>query len=135
MQTMICLVSDDSDIELNYEASLEINPHSIVLCYTSTAQNEVKQLQKRLSAALNSDISLVKVPEFDLDAIQDIAENLFMSLHGKQIVLHYSGGTKPMSIGFFEEFRGTGCSIVHTDLNTRTMWWRTAEGFFQKKMQ
>lgn len=135
MQTFVCLLSQTADISLNLEAALEVNPHSVIICHTKESEKEAIILQIKLLDALGAHAQLVPVPAFDLDGIQDIAEQLFMSLQNRQSVLHYTGGTKPMALGFFEEFRGSGCSLLYTDLETRTLWWRGPEGFHQKPMQ
>ena len=120
------------DRAVNYEAAIEVNPHSVIICHTRGAGAAARQLRVKLDDALGPDIKQVEVPAYDLDAVQDIAENLFMSLQNKSAVLHYTGRTKPMALGFFEEFRGGGCSLLYIDLPGRTMWWRGPEGFYQK---
>ena len=135
MQTLVCLFASAADIEVNLEAALEVNPHTVVICHTKESGADAAVLQSKIRDALGTATQLVPVPAFDLDTIQDIAEQLFMSLQNRQSVLHYTGGTKPMAIGFFEEFRGGGCTLLYTDLKSRTLWWRGPEGFYQKPMQ
>lgn len=135
MQTLVCLIAGPEDHDVNYEAAVEVNPHSIILCHTSGAAEAARQLEARIKDALGPELKKVVVPAYDLDAIQDVAENLFMALQNKSAVLHYSGGTKPMALGFFEEFRGGGCSLLYVDLPGRSLWWRVPEGFFRKSMR
>ena len=135
MQTLVCLLASAEDSKVNYEAAIEVNPHSVILCHTREAGAAARQLKARITDALGPEIKKVEVPAYDLDAIQDVAENLFMALQNKSAVLHYTGGTKPMALGFFEEFRGSGCSLLYIDLPGRTMWWRGPEGFYQKPMR
>ncbi|MCH8557810.1 MAG: DUF1887 family protein [Balneolia bacterium] len=134
MKTLVCLLSSEEDIELNYSAATHVNPHSIIICHTADSRDEADQLRLQLENALHPDLKMVQVHAHNLDLIQDVAEQLFMSLQNKSVVLHYSGGTKPMSVGFFEEFRGGSCSLLHSLPNGDTAWWRTSEGFYSEKM-
>ncbi len=134
MKTLVCLLSGQDDIELNFKAALHVNPHTIFVCHTDEASEHAVQLGFRLENALHPEFKMVQVHAHNLDLIQDVAEQLFMSLQNKSVVLHYSGGTKPMSVGFFEEFRSGSCSLLHTDPETSNAWWRGPEGFYSEKM-
>ena len=123
MNIHIAIVSEQ--ILANLIPVLMDRPDKVLL--VASADMQSRKLDKRLARFLEREGIAVELheraPEVGMRQIHDYATNLrdgLVERHADaEIVLNATGGTKPMSFGFIEVFRGIAGRIIYTDTRHR----------------
>lgn len=119
MKIHVALVSDQ--ILANLIPALMERPDKVIL--VCTAGMAEKGLDRRLSALLKREEIATEfmrnAPDVGVKQIQDYALELLGQVEqqhpGAEVVFNATGGTKLMSLGFVEVFRGVANRILYTD--------------------
>lgn len=119
MKIHVALVSDQ--VLANLIPAMMDRPDLVIL--VCTAGMAARGLDRRLAALLKREGIATQIkcgaPDVGLKQIQEFALNLAGELEGSypgaEVVLNATGGTKLMSLGFVEVFRGIAERILYTD--------------------
>lgn len=117
MKVHVCLVSDQ--VLANLIPVLMERPEKVALAVSS--EMATRKLDMRLKKLIEDEGIKVDVfanaPDTGMAAIHDFALNLAGKLDTREtdVVLNATGGTKLMSLGFVEVFRGIANRIIYTD--------------------
>lgn len=123
MKIQVAIVSEQ--ILANLIPALVERPDKVVLA--SSAEMSQRKLDRRLTRLLEGHGIAVEMhdcaPALGMLAIHAFARKVCDSLVERhadaEIVLNATGGTKPMSLGFVEAFRGIASRIIYTDTQHR----------------
>lgn len=123
MSILICLIGGQQ--APNLFSVLRCSPERIILVHTEDSRDEADRLRSFLKSRQVEQIQLFKVDPYHPRLIHQAAEQLKQQLGSREIILNYTGGTKPIAIGFYEVFRSN--QLVYVDTQTETFWWGEAD--------
>ena len=119
--THICLIS--GQLAPNLLSVLKLEPKSVVLVHTEATKKQADHfggiIQKRYGV---QEVIKKEVLPFNPLAIREAAEDLVRDLQGIQIMLNYTGGTKPMAIEFVRTLEAQDAALMYADTQQECFW-------------
>lgn len=136
--TLITLVS--GQLSPNFFSVRLLSPSRLVLVHTIDTSDEadlLAEVAQRKPEYGVSECMKAETAPFHPGKIRSAAQQLLARLTEEgvmpsEIVLNYTGGTKPMAIQFVEVFREAGAQLLYIDTQQETCWW-TVGGELQEK--
>ncbi len=119
MSVLICLTGGQQ--APNLFAVEQCRPQKIILVHSEDTEPDASDFRSFLSSRGYEDIRLWKVDPYHPRLITTAAQELRERLSGEEVILNYTGGTKPMAIGFYQTFRDQ--TLLYVDTQGETFWW------------
>lgn len=119
--TLICLIS--GQLAPNLLSVIHFNPTQVILVHTEETYEYAVRFQDLLSNSYQiPHIKKWQTRPFDPEKIQERALALKETLAGQEILLNYTGGTKPMAIQFVRLFEQAGAQLLYVDTQQECFW-------------
>jgi len=116
----------------NYFAALKLRPDKIVLCHSLATKEGALQLREQILKEFESHISLFYVKPFDFDQIRKkalVLKNTLVNQNDSDIILNFTGGTKPQSLIFHEIFNSSAFRKLYVDTQNECLWWNNETNY------
>lgn len=95
MSILICLIGGQQ--APNLFAVEQCRPQKNILVHSEDTESDASDFQSFLSSRVYQDIRLWKVDPYHPGVITKAAQQLRGSLSGEEVILNYTGGSKPMT--------------------------------------
>ena len=119
--TLICLVS--GQLAPNLLSVLHFKPDEVVLVCTSDSRDLAERFKDLLISKYQFEsVHISETNPFHLSEIQESAVKLAEQFKARKMILNYTGGTKPMSVGFVNVFSKLGTDLLYTDSQQECFW-------------
>lgn len=128
--TLVNLVS--KQIAPNYLAIRHVNPDNIILCFTKESKEEKKLLNDVLRERGFTNIKNIEINPFDLERNRTLAADIF-SDKDTDFILNYTGGTKQMSIPFYDICLTREIPALYVDTQNESIWWTKSGTYIKEK--
>jgi hypothetical protein len=124
MTTHILLISKQAVPNLVPLLDPQIKPQKAILIVSKDMQQRAKWLKSVLQKQAIQCVIKEIDNAYDIKHMQDTVINLILNNHeNEQLILNATGGTKPMSIAAYEEFRVEGLPIYYVHPESDELIW------------
>ena len=132
MPTLITLIS--GQLAPNLYSVLHLKPEKVILVHTKDTRGEAEHFKELVLKRYGvQSAELYECSPYDPEKLQNQATYLCEKLNGENnLILNYTGGTKPMSIHFYQVFKNRGAGLIYVDTQQETFWW-TRNGHNEKE--